>query len=270
MRPWKRAQCGEIVERLTTLNTLCRTNPKYCTERTRPAPLARAKLSLLEASALPYSDSQKKRIIRPRPPISLSERIAEGFSSFRDGHRSSDDPHSTRDSSKRAASSSHLTQVPSVIIEPPQAEAIDSEATHTIPGAQAGDGQTGTTKNPALPNSEDYRTGTPPGGTAPRPHSTSQSTQANGTDKESTDQGSPSTTGDDTVPQGRSEAHHMNGNGAVAGKPVPVGSTRPTPEAKTPERSIWGRIFCRWFRPRQKEQSESGSQHEVETFPADK
>ncbi|KAM7190914.1 Protein kinase-like domain containing protein, partial [Rhypophila sp. PSN 637] len=63
VRPMNRAKCGEIVDKLTALHKICEEDSRYCTERQCPdLPSSWSVLSLLEASALPYSDKQKKRI----------------------------------------------------------------------------------------------------------------------------------------------------------------------------------------------------------------
>jgi len=69
MGPEKRANCEEIVKALTELDNKCREDPKYCTERVKRSPnRVTTDLSLLLASALPYSDEQKKRIHRNTLP----------------------------------------------------------------------------------------------------------------------------------------------------------------------------------------------------------
>ncbi|KAK4206461.1 kinase-like domain-containing protein [Rhypophila decipiens] len=89
IRPYKRAKCDEIVDKLTSLHKTCQENNRYCTERQKlDLRRSRTDLSLVASSALPYSDKQKKRIhqnavpnIHPQPifPSVASQLAAAGL-----------------------------------------------------------------------------------------------------------------------------------------------------------------------------------------------
>ncbi|KAM7220305.1 Protein kinase-like domain containing protein [Rhypophila decipiens] len=281
VRPMKRAKCGEIVKRFADLYKTCEDNSRYCTERQNPdCRRARTDLSILPASALPYSDRQKKRInhsalpkVRPQdnfPPLAASlsrspsrtERIKEGLNHlFTD--RSTSDTH--RKDEHMAMSSA--ASIPTLTVSPPLLNSPADEYIGKDPTEN--DGQPKITVETAAPpqtdsNSETGST-TPARGTVPSPTGTLQPTQA--TDGESTDQDTPTLSGDN--PSGAQvEQHQVNSTGHVArgrGLEAPS-SLHQQKTKKSSKRSSLARLLCCCFSsPRREEHSAPASPLDAST-----
>ncbi|KAK4215503.1 hypothetical protein QBC37DRAFT_419054 [Rhypophila decipiens] len=280
VRPMKRAKCGKIVDKLTALHKTCEENSRYCTERQNPdCPRARTDLSMLAASALPYSDKQKKRIhqntvpkIRPEdnfPSVasqlaaaalsrstSRTERFKEGINHLFTDIRSTADTHRKDEHIAMPSAAS----IPILTVSPPPQNSPAAEDT-TSPISQANDGQpkilTIVTAPP--PTNLNLETDSTSPARGPVPTQTGTLKPAQETDGESTDQDTPMMTGDNpSVPQ--TEQHHVNSTGLVTERRGPIASSRQQELKKSSKRSSLVPLFrCCFSSPRRAEHSESVS-----------